>query len=412
MYCIQNITDDLFFVGASDRRLSLFENAFPIPDGITYNSYIILDKKTILLDTVDKAVGAIFFENLAHVLDGRKLDYVVINHMEPDHAATLEELVLRYPDVKIVGNATTFNLIKQFFTFDIEKRKHLVKEGDTLTTGKHSFTFYMAPMVHWPEVMVTYDATNKALFSADAFGTFKAFSGNIFADQVDFERDWLDESRRYYSNIVGKYGMQTSNLLKKIAEHDVQILCPLHGPIWREKKSSDLSKNKCNIAWYIGKYTKWATYTPEEKTVVIAYGSIYGNTENAAHILATKLAEKGVCKIEMFDTSVTHPSYILSAAFRASHIVFASSTYNMGIFATMETLLHDIKDHNLQNRTVAFIENGSWSPQAGKKMRALIEPLKNMTVLEPLVTIKSSVKEDTAKALDMLATQIVTSLKS
>jgi len=412
MFCTQNITDDIIFVGASDRRLSLFENAFPLPEGITYNSYIILDEKTILLDTVDKAVGSVFFENLAHVLDGRKLDYVVINHMEPDHAATLEELVLRYPEVKIVGNATTFKLINQFFTFEVESRKHLVKEGDVLSTGTHSFTFYMAPMVHWPEVMVTYDTTSKALFSADAFGTFKAFSGNIFADQVNFERDWLDESRRYYSNIVGKYGMQTLNLLKKIAEHDIQILCPLHGPIWRQKTTSNVLENRHDISWYIDKYQKWASYTPEEKTVVIAYASIYGNTENAAHILATKLAEKGVCNIEMFDVSVTHPSYILSAAFRASHIVFASSTYNMGIFATMETLLHDIKDHNLQNRTVAFIENGSWSPQAGKKMRALIEPLKNMTILEPLVSIKSSVKEDVANALDMLATEIVTSLKS
>ncbi|OJF76933.1 MAG: flavodoxin [Treponema sp. CETP13] len=400
MFCTQNITDDIIFVGGSDRRLSLFENAIPIPNGITYNSYIVLDEKTILLDTVDKAISALFFENVAHALNGKKLDYVVINHMEPDHAATLEELILRYPEVTIVGNNKTFNMIKQFFTFDIDSRMHLVKEGDVLSTGAHSFSFYMAPMVHWPEVMVTYDATSKALFTADAFGTFKAFSGNIFADQVNFERDWLDESRRYYSNIVGKYGMQTTNLLKKMDTLDVQLLCPLHGPIWRE-----------NISWYVNKYKKWGSYTPEDKTVVIAYGSIYGNTENAAHILANKLSQKGICNIEMYDTSVTHPSYILSEAFRVSHLVFASSTYNGEIFQTMQTLLHDVVEHNMQNRTVAFIENGTWAPQSGKKMKALIEPLKNMTILDTSVSIKSSVKTEQLNLIDALATQIVESLK-
>lgn len=400
MFCIQNIIDNMFYVGASDRRQSLFENAIPIPEGMSYNSYIILDKENVLLDTVDMSVGTQFFENLAYVLKDRKLDYVIVNHVEPDHAATLSELILRYPEVKIVGNVKTLRMLKQFFDFDIESREYLVKEGDTLSTGKHNFTFYMAPMVHWPEVMVTYETTTKALFSADAFGTFKALNGNIFADQVNFERDWLDESRRYYANIVGKYGIQTLSLLKKMATLEVQILCPLHGPIWRK-----------DISWYVEKYQKWASYTPEETSVVIAYGSIYGNTENAAQILANKLAEKGVCNIKMYDASVTHPSEIVGEVFRASHIVFASSTYNGEIFQTMQTLLHDIKEHNLQNRTLAFIENGSWAPQAGKKMKTLLETLKNITVLDTNVTIKSSVKGEQFEQLETLASEIARSLK-
>ena len=349
---------------------------------------------------MDKSVSGVFFESLAHVLAGRKLDYLIVNHMEPDHAATMEELVLRYPEVTIVTNAKAVAMIRQFFLFDVDARCKVVAEGDTLTTGRHTLAFLMAPMVHWPEAMVTYDATTKTLFSADAFGTFGALSGNLFADEVDFERDWLDDARRYYVNIVGKYGTQVQALLKKAATVDIDMICPLHGPVWRT-----------NLSWFIEKYQKWSTYTPEDNAVMIAYASVYGNTENAANILASKLAARGVKKIAMYDVSATHPSVIVSEAFRCSHLVFASTTYNAGIFCNMETALLDIAAHNLQNRTVALIENGSWAATAGKLMAELLGKLKNITVLDNKLTIKSSLKEGQLAALDGLADAIAASLK-
>ena len=395
-----SIREDLFWVGGNDRRLALFENVFPIPRGVSYNAYVLLDEKTVLFDTVDKSVSGVFFESLAHVLAGRKLDYLIVNHMEPDHAATMEELVLRYPDVTIVTNAKAVAMIRQFFLFDVDARCKVVAEGDTLTTGRHTLAFLMAPMVHWPEAMVTYDATTKTLFSADAFGTFGALSGNLFADEVDFERDWLDDARRYYVNIVGKYGTQVQALLKKAATVDIDMICPLHGPVWRT-----------NLSWFIEKYQKWSTYTPEDNAVMIAYASVSGNTENAANILASKLAARGVKKIAMYDVSATHPSVIVSEAFRCSHLVFASTTYNAGIFCNMETALLDIAAHNLQNRTVALIENGSWAATAGKLMAELLGKLKNITVLDNKLTIKSSLKEGQLAALDGLADAIAASLK-
>lgn len=400
MYCVKSIKDDLFWVGGSDRRLALFENDYPIPRGVSYNPYILLDEKTVLFDTIDRALTEQFFENMEHVLDGRTLDYVVVNHMEPDHCSTLGEIVRRYPDVKVVCNAKTVPIIKQFYNFDIDSRTVIVKENDTFNTGKHTFTFVMAPMVHWPEVMVTYDMTDKILFSADAFGTFGAMNGNLFADEVNFERDWLDDARRYYTNIVGKYGPSVQTLLKKAAGLDIQMICPLHGPVWRE-----------NIGWYIEKYQTWSSYAPEEKAVMIAYGSIYGNTENAAEILACKLADLGVKNIQMYDVSVTHPSVIISEAFRCSNLVFASSTYNGGIFNNMEHLLMDLKAHNLQNRTVAIIENGSWGVMSGKLMAELIGGMKNMNILEQKVTLKSSLKENQIAELEQLAEAIVASMK-
>lgn len=395
-----SIREDLFWVGGNDRRLALFENVFPISRGVSYNAYVLLDEKTVLFDTVDKSVSGVFFESLAHVLAGRKLDYLIVNHMEPDHAATMEELVLRYPEVTIVTNAKAVAMIRQFFLFDVDARCKVVAEGDTLTTGRHTLAFLMAPMVHWPEAMVTYDATTKTLFSADAFGTFGALSGNLFADEVDFERDWLDDARRYYVNIVGKYGTQVQALLKKAATVDIDMICPLHGPVWRT-----------NLSWFIEKYQKWSTYTPEDNAVMIAYASVYGNTENAANILASKLAARGVKKIAMYDVSATHPSVIVSEAFRCSHLVFASTTYNAGIFCNMETALLDIAAHNLQNRTVALIENGSWAATAGKLMAELLGKLKNITVLDNKLTIKSSLKEGQLAALDGLADAIAASLK-
>ena len=395
MYCTRSITNDLYWLGASDRRLALFENAYPIPRGISYNAYLLLDEKTVLLDTVDLSVGELFFENLDHLLQDRKLDYVVVNHVEPDHCATLGALLRRHPETQVVGNAKTLTMIGQFFSSSMAENALVVKEGDVLSTGRHELTFVMAPMVHWPETMATYDKTDKVLFSADAFGTFGAMSGNLFADEMNFEKDWLDDARRYYTNIVGKYGPQVQNLLKKAAGLDIQYLCPLHGPIWRK-----------DAAWFIEKYQRWSTYTPEERGVVIAYGSVYGHTENAAAILGNRLSEKGVRNIAMYDVSNTHPSVLVSEAFRCSHLVVASATYNNGIFTPMETMLMDLKAHNLQNRTVAVIENGSWAPQAGKLIRSCFEGMKNITVLDQGVTLKSSVKEEQREALEALADQL------
>ena len=401
MYCTKKLTHDLYYVGGSDRRLALFENVFPIPRGISYNSYLMLDDKTVLLDTVDKSISGVFFENLAQVLGGRTLDYVVVNHMEPDHAATLAEVVLRYPEATIVGNAKTFAMMKQFFDFDadFDARIHVVKEGDTLSTGKHTLTFVMAPMVHWPEAMVTYDATDKILFSADAFGTFGALGGNLFADELNFERDWLPDARRYYANIVGKYGVQVQALLKKAAGLDIAMLCPLHGPIWRKK-----------LDWFIEKYQRWSTYTPEETAVMIAYASVYGGTENAVNILASRLAEAGVKNIAVYDVSNTHPSFIVAEAFRCSHLVFASTTYNAGVFCNMETVLLDLKAHNLQNRTVGLIQNGTWAPTAGSLMTAIFSGMKDITILENMVSIKSAVKPQQLGELYALSNAMLESM--
>lgn len=389
MYCVKNVTEDLYWGGASDRRLALFENIYPIPKGVSYNSYVLLDEKTVLLDTVDKAVSGQFFENLEHVLSGRNLDYVIINHMEPDHCATLGEVVLRYPNVKIVGNAKTFAMIKQFFSFDVDSRAVVIKEGDTLNTGKHTLAFAMIPMVHWPEAMVTYDAYDKVLFSADAFGTFGALNGNLFADEVNFEEEWLSEARRYLTNIVGKYGTQVQAALKKASALDIAVICPLHGPVWRE-----------NLGWFIEKYQKWSTYTPEEHAVLILYASIYGNTENAVNVLAGKLGDKGEKNIAVYDVSVTDPSYLLAEAFRCDRIVFASPTYNAGIFPKMETLLTELKAHNLQNRKVAVMENGTWAVSAGKQMKEILSQMKNMEIYEDTLTVKSALKQDQMEAID------------
>ena len=399
MYCVKNIKNDLYWVGGTDRRLALFENVYPIPRGVSYNSYLILDEKTVLLDTVDYSVSQQLFENIAHVLGGRHLDYMIVNHMEPDHCGTIGALVTRYPDIKIVCNSKIAGMMKQFFDFDVDARVQIVEEGDTFTTGRHTFAFAAAPMVHWPEVMVTYDATDKTLFSADAFGTFGAMNGNLYADEVNFERDWLDDARRYYTNIVGKYGPQAQAVLKKAAGLDIEMICPLHGPIWRE-----------NLGWFIDKYMKWSSYTPEDQAVMIAYGSVYGHTENLANVLASKLADLGVKDVRVYDVSATHPSYILSEAFRCSHLVFASITYNGGIFTNMEHLLLELKAHNLQNRTVALMENGSWAPVAGKKMKEIFDSMKNIRLLEETAVIRSSMKENQMEQVDALAKGIVESM--
>lgn len=400
MHCVKKVTDDLYWIGGSDRRLALFENVYPIPRGVSYNSYVLLDEKTVLLDTVDASISGLFFENLEYVLNGRTLDYLIVNHMEPDHCAVIGDVVRRYPDVKLVCNAKTVPMLKQFFNFPVEDRTVIVKEMDTLCTGKHTFAFVMAPMVHWPEAMVSYDTVDKILFSADGFGTFGAINGNLFADEVDFERDWLDDARRYFINIVGKYGVQVQNLLKKAATLEIKMICPLHGPIWRE-----------NLGWFIEKYDTWSSYKPENQAVMIAYASIYGNTQNAAEILASKLADKGVKNIAMYDVSVTDPSVIVSESFRCSHLVFAAPSYNGGIFTKMETVLSELKAHSLQNRTVAIMENGTWAPVAGKQMREIFAGMKNIELLEEGVTIRSAVKEAQEASLEALAEKIASSLQ-
>ncbi len=399
MHCCKNITPDLIWVGANDRRLAMFEGVYSVPDGVSYNSYVLLDEKTVVFDTVDKAVSRIFFENVEHALNGRKLDYLVVHHMEPDHSATMQELVIRYPDVKIVCNDKIKNMIKQFFEFDIDSRAVVVKEGDTLSLGKHELTFVMAPMVHWPEVMMSYEKTDKILFSADAFGSFGALNGAIFADFVDFEKDYLNEARRYYTNIVGKYGPQVQAVLKKASTLDIKMICPLHGFVWRKHLSD-----------FIEKYDLWSSYTPEIKGVMVVYASVYGNTENTAEIIASKISDKGI-PVTMFDVSVKPASDIVSAAFKYSHIVFASTTYNAGIFVSMEACISDIVAHNLQKRKIAIVENGSWAPTSGKLMREELSKLKNCEIIEQGVTIKSSLKEDNMASVDALVDALTSDIE-
>ena len=398
MQNIQHITENLIYVGASDRRLALFENVYPIPRGVSYNSYVLLDEKAVLFDTVDTSVAQQFYENVEAALAGRRLDYVVVHHMEPDHAATLTDLLMRHPEATVVTTAKAAQMMEQFFGAK-PAQLMAVKEGDTLCTGAHTLCFTMAPMVHWPEVMMTYDSTAKTLFSADAFGTFGALSGNLFADQMDFEHEWLGDARRYYINIVGKYGLQVQNVLKKAATLDIHTICPLHGPVWRE-----------NIEWFVGKHDVWSRYEPEDKAVVIIYGSIYGHTEAAALRLGTLLGERGVKGIKAYDASHTHVSKLVAECFRTSHIVLASSTYNNGLFTPIENLLLDLKAHAWQRRTVALIENGSWAPQAAKLMRAELEQMKDIAIVGDPLGLKSAATPAQEAQLATLADAIVATL--
>ncbi len=397
MHNTQHITPDLIYVGASDRRTALFENVYPIPRGVSYNSYLLLDEKTALLDTADSAVSEQFFENVKAALAGRQLDYLIVNHMEPDHAALIEPLLQRYPGTTVVCTAKAAQMVEQFF--GLKPNTMIVKEGDTLALGRHTLTFAMAPMVHWPEVMVTYDTTTGTLFSADAFGTFGALSGNLYADELNFEGEWLNDARRYFINIVGKYGVQVQALLKKAAALDVKMICPLHGPVWRS-----------NLEWFIGKHDVWSRYEPEDKGVVIIYGSIYGHTEAAALRLGTLLGERGVKGIKAYDASRTHASKLVAECFRASHIVLASSTYNNGIFTPMENLLMDLKAHCWQRRSVALIENGTWAATAAKLMRAELEQMKDITLLGEPLSLKSALRPEQEEQLAALADAIVATL--
>lgn len=404
MYCVRKVTDDIYWVGANEHRLHLFENIHPIPRGVSYNAYLLLDKKTALFDTVDWAACRQLLENLDHLLNGRPLDYLVINHMEPDHGASIEEVLLRYPDVTIISTEKSFMLMRQFgFAVDSHPLME-VKEGDSISFGKHTVQFIAAPMVHWPEVMVSFDSTDGVLFSADAFGSFGALDGKLFADEVNFDRDWIDDARRYLSNIAGKYGPHIQLLLKKAAGilDQIHYICPLHGPVWRK-----------DLGYFIDKYDKWSRYEPEEKGVMIAYASMYGNTEAAAQALASRLCERGCTNVWMYDVSNTHISQLISESFRLSHIVLASVTYNLGIYPVMHNYLMDMKALNLQNRTFALIENGSWACKSGDLMQKFInEELKNMTVLNERLSLASSLLPDKAAELDMLADAIAESVKA
>ena len=402
MYCVRNVTEDLYWVGANDHRLHLFENIHPIPRGVSYNAYLLLDEKTVLFDTVDWSACRQLLENVEHLLGERPLDYLVINHMEPDHGASIEEILLRWPQVKVISTEKSFLFMRQF-GFQIDGHELIeVKEGDGFSFGKHNVTFVAAPMVHWPEAMVTFDTTNGALFSADAFGSFGALDGKLFADEVNFDRDWIDDARRYLTNIVGKYGPHIQLLLKKAGGilDQIKYICPLHGPVWRK-----------DLGYFIDKYDKWSRYEPEEKGVMIAYASMYGNTEAAAQALAAKLCEKGITNVHVYDVSNTHVSYLVSESFRLSHIVLASVTYNLGIYPVMHDYLMHLKGLNLQNRTFALIENGSWAPKSGDLMQKFVdEELKNMTVLNDRLSIASALHADKAAELESLADAIVESL--
>jgi len=386
-------------VGGNDRRLERFENMFPIPKGVSYNSYLILDEKTVLMDTVDFAISRLFIENITHVLDGRDLDYLVINHMEPDHCASIEELVRIYPNLKIVGNKKTFQFLGQFYNFDYSNNTYEVKDCDTLNVGSHKLKFFTAPMVHWPEVMFTYEETEGILFSADAFGTFGALAGNIFSDETDFDHYYLEEARRYYANIVGKYGAQVQSILKKVSSSPINMICSLHGPVWRK-----------NIEYILDKYNKWSKYEPEKKGVVIVYASMYGNMENTANVIANKLAQKGVQDIRVYDVSKTHPSYIVSDIWKYSHVIFASVTYNMGLYYGMESLLHELKALNMQNRTVSLAGSGTWSPAAVKVMREILGCMKNVEIAGIPFEITSSMKKDQEPELDKFVEDIYETL--
>ena len=400
MYCVRKVVDDLYWVGGNDHRLALFENIHPIPRGVSYNSYLLLDEKTVLFDTVDWSICRQFLENVEHVLDGRDLDYLVINHMEPDHGASIEEILLRYPNVTIISTEKSIMLMHQF-GFDVDDKTMTVKEGDSFRFGKHNIVFVEAPMVHWPEAMVSFDTTDGILFSADAFGSFGALDGKLFNDEVNFDRDWIDDARRYYTNIVGKYGPHVQALLKKASTLDIHYICPLHGPVWRN-----------DFGYLLDKYDKWSRYEPETCGVMIAYASMYGNTESAAQVLAAKLAEKGMTNIALYDVSNTHVSYLISETFKYSHIVLASVTYNLGIYPVMHDYLMHMKALNLQKRTVGIIENGSWAPKSGSLMKEFLdEEMKQMSILNSEVNMISALNDNNAYEVDNLVESILDSMK-
>lgn len=401
MLGVRKVTDDLYWVGVNDKRLHLFENIHPIPEGVSYNSYLLMDEKKVLFDTVDWSGCRDFLKKVAAVLDGSDLDYLVINHMEPDHAASIEEVLLRYPKCQVISNEKAFMFMHQF-GFNLEGRKIEVQEGDTYSFGAHTVTFVSAPMVHWPEAMVTFDTTNGVLFSADAFGSFGSLDGKLFADEVDFDRDWIDDARRYFTNIVGKYGPFVQAVLKKASTVPIKMFCPLHGPVWRE-----------DLGYYINKHDLWSRYEPEEKGVLIVYASMYGNTEAAAQALASSLCDKGMTNVAVYDASKTHVSYLVAEAFKYSHIVLASVTYNLNIYPEIYDFLHHLEILNFQKRTFGIIENGSWAIKSGTLMKRFIDDnLKQCLVLNSQVSVNSSADEGNEAEIDALADALINSIQA
>ncbi len=378
---MMEIAKDTFYIGVDDHDIDLFEGQYIVPNGISYNSYVIMDEKIAVMDTVDLRGEDEWFSKLSEVLGGRKPDYLVVSHMEPDHSGSILRLVKEFPDVTLVGNAKTFTFMSQFFNIDLTDKKLVVKEGDTLKLGGHELSFIMAPMVHWPEVMVTYDSSSKILYSADGFGKFGT---------LDTDEDWTCEARRYYMNIVGKYGAQVQALLKKFAARDIQTICPLHGPILKE-----------NLEFYIGKYDVWSSYMPEDKGIVIACASIHGNTKKAAYKLAEKLESKGE-KVSVFDLSRDDIAEAVEDAFRYDRLVLASPTYDGGLFPAMDMFLARLKSKGYKKRKVGFMENGTWAPMAAKHMRAIVETLQDIEIIEPVVTIRSALNDDSEKMMDEL----------
>ena len=399
MHCVQNVTENIYWIGGNDRRLERFENMFPIPKGVSYNSHLILDEKTMVMDTVDQAIRMQYLENIKYLLNGRDLDYLVVNHMEPDHCGNIEDLLKIYPNMKIVGNSKTFKFFEQFYNVSPSENYYEVKEGDVIDLGKHKIQFFNMPMVHWPEVMVAYEQTEKILFSADAFGTFGALNGNIFNDQVDFEGYYLSEARRYYTNIVGKYGAQVQIALKKLSGFYIIIIAQHHGGVWR-----------ANLDYLLDKYNKWSSYTPEKQGVVIVYGSMYGNTENAANCIANKLAQQGVTDIKVYDVSKTHQSYIIADAWKYSNLVIASPTYNGGLYLVMDALLHEMASLNFQNRKVSILGNYTWATGALASIKERLSKMKDIEIIGNPLDINSSVKDNQEAALDEMVQEIVKSL--
>ena len=381
------ITDSILYVGVDDKTIDLFESQYIVPNGISYNSYVIMDDKITIMDTVDARKTEEWMANLEQVLGTQTPAYLVVSHMEPDHASNIKLLMDKYPQMQVVGNAKTFAMIPQFFDVDLTDRTVVVKEGDTLSLGTHTLQFFMAPMVHWPEVMVTYEQTEKVLFSADGFGKFGA---------LDTDEAWTCEARRYYFNIVGKYGAQVQALLKKAATLDIQTICPLHGPILKE-----------NLGYYLGKYDVWSKYEPEDEGVFIAYASIHGNTAKAAKKMAQILEEKGAKRVAIADLSRDDMAEAVEDAFRHDKLLLASATYDGGLFPCMEDFLHHLKAKNYQKRTVALMENGSWAPMAAKKMTAILETMKDITICEPIVSIKSTMNAANLNAMEELAEKLV-----
>lgn len=402
MYTVRKVVDDLYWIGGNDHRLALFENIFPIPRGVSYNSYLLLDEKTVVFDSVDWSVAREYLRHIELLLEGRPLDYMVIHHMEPDHCAAIDEVCLRYPNVKVISSEQGFQIMNQIGYHIKDEQKVIVKEGDTFSFGKHTLAFVEAPMVHWPEVLMSFDTSNGVLFSADAFGSFGAIDGKLFNDEVNFDRDWLDDARRYYTNIVGKYGPFVQDVLKKASTLPIKYICPLHGLVWRN-----------NLVYFIEKYDKWSKYEPEEEGVMIAYASMYGNTEYAAQSLATALCERGMTEVVVHDVSNTDVSQLISDTFKYSHIVLASVTYNLGIYPVMKDFINDMQALNVQNRTVALIENGTWACTVGDLMEEYIdENLKLVDVLNDRVTVNMALNDANVKDVDALADAIIDSIKT